>query len=212
MSESHQISLEALDQVQQLLLKIPAHHRAAVQVQLDRASIYQHVLVGWDKYFDHAGPIRPLVHRMVHKLIATGIPSTSGSGGLICSDPGNGPDIQAWLGVGIKAGKELAAWLRDCPLIKPHPDLPGQLIIYGRTEDLRQGDAHPQLPLIDPGTLAPEPSRTGSPSGATAPEGDAFWGAIAPRDLDTSGAAVDASTAKLLNLIETHGFLPKELP
>ncbi len=149
MTDSHDMSIEALDQLQQVLVKIPPHHRAQIQLQVDRASVYQRVLTGWDRYFDSAKNITPLIHRMVHKLIACGTPSVSGSGSIIAHHPGKGPEIQAWLGVGIKSGQKLAAWLDDCPLIKKHPDLPGQLMIFGTVEDLQQGDAYLQLPLID---------------------------------------------------------------
>ncbi len=181
--EAHRLLREVTD-------RLDPFHRRTIFDELDRGLVYEHVLQGWDDYLATAGNLKPTEYRLIMRLLSQGTPSHTGC--IVVADPGPGPRLQKLLGVGYGAAKSLLRWIDGCPLILPHPDLEKHLRIFGRVEDLPQGDAHRQFSLglgaSDDGRPPDDTPPSPSPPGASAPGGVFSSGAIAPDGLTSSGA------------------------
>jgi hypothetical protein len=142
-----------MDQVQQLLLKLPPHYRADVQMRLDQASVYRSVLRGWASYRLGGMPRKLTIHLLANHLLAMGEPQVGGY--LLARHPGSRSDISNLLGVGESAAYDAIKWLATCPLIRPSLELDGYLRIFGsENEQPSQGDAQGRFSYAENGAPA----------------------------------------------------------
>ena len=203
MTDLHTMSVEAQQQIQELLVKLPAHFRADVLLQLDRGSIYRRVLQGWDGYFLANPKLRPTVFRLAHHLLATG--EVSRTGCVVVPHPGQRSDIAKALGVKERAAYDAATWLAECPLGPTHtPTYPTTSDCSDELKTCPRATHKGGFNSTTPGSMkafpaastppgpTPHPARTRRVSGAIAPGAARSrrmrGGAIAPGATTPSGA------------------------